>query len=128
GPLPNVSHATPTPVPLPAATEPPQVGSIQLRALTPGVVTAGASVQVALKGSGFDDLATISMGDDDVTDVSYNGSDTLTFNLPSLAAGTYDVTVTEPDGRTATLPHALTVLPRLILSARLLHASIRRGG
>lgn len=128
GPLPNVSHATPTPVPLPAATEPPPVSSIQLRALTPGVVTAGASIQVALKGSGFDDLATISIGDDDVTDVSYNGSDTLTFNLPALAAGTYDVTVTEPDGRTATLPHALTVRPRLTLRTRLLHVSIRRGG
>ena len=122
-----VAFATPAPpalIPFPSTAAPP----LRLGRIVPASVVAGSRTRLALGGGGFDALATIGIGGADIVDARLEGSGTITFALPAaLVPGTYDVRLTEPDGRTATLHSALTVIPRLTLAARLLHPSIVAG-
>ena len=123
-----VAFATSVPsavIPFPSAVAAP---SLRLERIVPASVVAGSRTRLALGGSGFDALATIGIGGSDIVDAGLQGIGTLTFALPAaLVPGTYDVRLTEPDGRTATLHGALTVVPRLTLAARLLHPTIAAG-
>ena len=122
-----VAFATPVPpalIPFPSTAAPP----LRLGRIVPARVVAGSGARLTIGGGGFDALATIGIGGTDVVDAHVGRTGTLIFMLPAaLVPGVYDVRLTEPDGRTAALHGALTVIPRLTLAARLLHPSIVAG-
>jgi len=123
-----VAFATPVPsavIPFPNAVATPP---LHLERIVPASVVAGSRTRLALDGSGFDALATIGIGGTDIVDARLEGIGTLTFALPAaLVAGVYDVRLTEPDGRSASLRGALTVIPHLTLASHLLHPSVIAG-
>jgi len=142
GPLPNQPAPTSVPVPtgrplptsLPRPTSTAMLSkatalpSLHVTAITPHTVVVGSRVRLMLRGSGFDTVATVTIGRQDITDATFSGSNMLSFTLPhDLQPGTYDVAVTEPDGRTAILRHSLTVLPHLTLTAHALHSTVKQG-
>jgi len=123
----DVPSLTPLPTRTPFPTETP-LPRLTLRSLSARTVIAGTAVRLVIAGSGFDNLATVTLGDADITDGIISPG-TLRFLLPrSLRPGTYDVVVTEPDGRTASLVRALVVQPRLTLAAHLTRPSAAQGG
>ena len=122
-----VAFATPTPpalIPFPSTVAPP----LRLGRIVPASVVAGSGARLTLGGDGFDALVTIGIGGTDVVDAHMGRTGTLIFVLPAaLLPGIYDVRLTEPDGRAATLHGALTVAPRLTLASHLLHPSVIAG-
>jgi len=58
---------------------------------------------VTLSGTNFSPEATVTFGGTAAPSVVLNGNGTLGVTTPTLAAGSYTVTVTNPDGRSATL-------------------------
>jgi hypothetical protein len=67
-----------------------------------GYVDLNTTVQIV--GSNFQSGATVLIGQTAATDVSVNGSNTLTATIGAgLTSGTYDVTVTNPDAQSAVL-------------------------
>jgi photosystem II stability/assembly factor-like uncharacterized protein len=112
----QVVFAAPTAIPL------------ALAGIVPDVAVAASSVRLTARGTGFDALATVTIGATDITDVRLIDAGSLSFMLPaSVGPGTYAVAVAEPDGRHTVLSRALTVLPRLMLRAHLLHPVVARG-
>jgi hypothetical protein len=78
-------------------------------------------------GAGLDGDDTVSIGDDDLTDLTAT-SGMISVQVPKdLAPGPYGVTVTAPDGTAGMLHHGLTLVPQLDATAKALHISIRRG-
>lgn len=71
-----------------------------------GFTTGGAPVTIA--GNGFVAGATVRFGGVAAASVSFVDSTTITATTPAHAAGTVDVTVTNPDGTVATLPNSFT--------------------
>lgn len=114
-------YPTPSPTPVP----------VDILGIEPKNVVAGSGTSITVRGSGFDNTATVSIGPDDITDITCTqqaGSEQIAFSLPgTIRAGTYDVTVTEPDGRSQTLRKALTIAPKLTVTARLLHTTVIVG-
>jgi hypothetical protein len=111
-----VSFASATAVPL------------ALARIEPSSAVAGSGAALTVHGAGFDALATVTIGASDITHVTLVDGGFLRFALPaSLAPGVYTVAIAEPDGRRGTLPRSLTVLPRLLLRADLLHPAVARG-
>lgn len=83
-------------------------------AVDPVTGAQGTTVQITLTGTGFRDGMTITL---DATPavvgtnvvVTSPTSATADLDLTGVAAGTYDITVTNPEGCSATLPAAFTV-------------------
>ncbi len=123
---------TPAPEDTPEPTDTTTPDAVALDSVNPETVVAksGASITIQCT-SGCDDNASVSVGDADISDndVTYNAAkNTETFTLPrTVDPDTYDVTVTEPDGRSDTLSSALTVEQRLVVSARLSRNTVRRA-
>jgi len=74
----------------------------------------GTTVQVTLTGTGFRDGMSVTLDANPVVvganvTVSSPTTATADFDLTGVAAGTYDITVTNADGCSATLPAAFTV-------------------
>ncbi len=91
-----------------------------LDGVEPDVGAADTIVSVALSGTGFRDGMTVSLDanpavpGDNVVVVSPTSA-TLDFDLTGVAAGTYSITITNPEGCSDTLANAFTVYePRLI--------------
>lgn len=122
----DVPFPTATPAnaaPFASATPPP----LQLHSVSPASVIAGNPATLTIRGSGFDDLVTVTVGPEDIARVSRAG-ETLRLALPrTLRPGRYDVVAIEPDGRSARMQGALTIVPRLLLVARLLRSQVSRG-
>jgi hypothetical protein len=77
-----------------------------------GVSPATASVgqSVTLSGANFVTGASVTIGTTPATNVSVSNAQTATFTVPAgTVGGTYDVTLTNPDGQSGTLAGALTV-------------------
>jgi len=81
---------------------------LQIASADPSRVPVGLPTSVTLYGSGFEDGAVVSVGTAAASGVRVQGDSALTFLTPSLAAGTYDVSVRSPGGDAATLRRALT--------------------
>ncbi len=134
GSLPAQPTAQPTTPPVPVATTlpvraaPTQTAStLTLQSVSPHSIPHGTTPTITINGRGFDGLATISIGSIDITNVQYHGG-LLRFTLPNnVGVGTYDITITEPSGRSATLHHALTIYRPLTISLRALHPSVTQG-
>jgi peptidoglycan-associated lipoprotein len=92
------------PVPVPTVKS-----QLQVTTLTPGTYEANQTASAKVYGSGFEQGAKVMFGSAAATGVSRVDPNTLTLTTPSLAAGTYDVTVTNPDGTSATLRQGAVV-------------------
>lgn len=64
--------------------------------MSPNEALAGKTVTLA--GTGFDADSTVTVGNMSALDVVVTNSSEITFTIPVLAAGTYEVTVTDTDG------------------------------
>jgi photosystem II stability/assembly factor-like uncharacterized protein len=111
---------------MPFATDSPV--PFRVDGVLPASAVAGSGARLTVHGEGLEALATVTIGRIDITAVRDDGGGRISFALPgTLPAGVYDVAVTEPDGRSGVLRHALTVMARLVLGVRLLHPRVQLG-
>ena len=73
-----------------------------------GIVAGGATIQII--GEDFQDGATITIGGNDTSNVIFVSPTELTAEVPSGVAGSADVVVTNPDGKSATLVDGFTYI------------------
>ena len=88
-----------------AQASPPTITSF-----TPTQGSASGGNNVAITGTNFQNGATVSFGDTAAVSVNFNSSTSLTATSPVHAAGAVSITVTNPDGQTATSPNTFTYL------------------
>lgn len=92
------------------AQDDPQPAPLTLTGVNPQRVTAGQSASVSLSGSGFTEDTRARIGSTGEIDPDFISDSTLTMALPpSLGAGSYSISVSNPDGSSANLPNALNV-------------------
>ncbi len=96
------STVTPTPLPAPGLT---------IRGVMSPSSSTGGGDTVTITGTNFQTGATVRFGGTTATAVRVVNSTTITAVTPPHAAGTVDVEVANPDGRTATMVGGLTFLP-----------------
>jgi outer membrane protein OmpA-like peptidoglycan-associated protein len=82
--------------------------TLQVTALEPGYASAGLVLSAEVLGSGFAAGARAAVAGQSVTTERVD-ENTLRVQIPGLQEGSYDLTVSLPDGQTATLRRALTV-------------------
>jgi len=82
----------PPPPPTPEAQGP------VVRAIDPSRVLEGQLADVVIVGDGFEDGATVRIGDHTCTGVEVQNEGRILATAPDLAMGTYDVEVENPDG------------------------------
>ena len=86
--------------------------------VTPSPVYEGISNDITVIGSGFFPGALVSVGSHTPDEVVLLSGGSLAVTLPAtVPAGIYPVTVTNPDGQTATLPDALSVVSLVPLNS-----------
>jgi peptidoglycan-associated lipoprotein len=83
--------------------------SLQLVVVQPAVVPPNSPTMASMIGAGFQRGIGIHLGEQLVPGVNYVDDNSLSVMLPGLPLGTYDVTVTNPDGGQSTLRGGLTV-------------------
>lgn len=88
-------------VALPGATVPPPPPSVV--GASPSIGPTGGGTSVTVAGFDFQPGASVSFGGSPATNVAFVNGNTLTCLTPPHAAGTVDVVVTNPDGRSGTL-------------------------
>ena len=88
-----------------AAAAPPSITSFTP---TQGSVSGGNNV--AITGANFQSGATVNFGDTAAVSVTVNGSTSINVTSPVHAAGAVNITVTNPDGQSATSANAFTYL------------------
>ncbi len=82
-----------------------------ISAITPSEGLGDRAIDVLVTGTGFASGATLRIGQIPAVSVSVPGTTTLLAKVPpGIAAGTYDVTVQNPDLQAAVLPQGYTVL------------------
>ena len=89
-----------------------------ITSITPNTDTILGGASVTLIGRNFLEGATVTFGEQEATDVLVASDMRITAKVPPDAAGTVDVTVTNPDGQAATLSGRFTFthLPPVITS------------
>ena len=107
----SASCANPAPQP---SGQPPPLPPPLATGLSPSIGTTNGGTTVQVAGSRFRAGATVTVGgmalDRGAVDVFQDGS-TILLYPPAHAAGTVDVIVTNPDGKTTTLAGAYTYAP-----------------
>lgn len=99
----------------PAGPEGPISGPevrLQVTSINPASIAPNGAVPATLYGSAFESGATVSFrgpSDASASDVGFSSANSLSLTIPALALGTYDVTVTNPDGTSAVLRGGLSV-------------------
>jgi outer membrane protein assembly factor BamB len=89
---------------------PPPVLSLISISPTAGRTTGGTAVTI--KGTGFQSGATVTFGGNAATKVTIVSTTSITASTPPHATGTVNVTVTNPNGQSATLLNAFTYRKR----------------
>lgn len=82
---------------------------IQVVSIDPSSVGQNKAFEATILGAGFASGASVSVGGSPATGVSVSDENTITASVPAMATGSYDVTVTNPDGASATLRRGLVV-------------------
>ena len=82
---------------------------LHLVVVSPSQVAANTPTPASLVGAGFQRGAAVRVGAYAVPGAAWVDENTLRMTLPGLPLGSYDVSVTNPDGRSATLRSGLTV-------------------
>lgn len=94
-------------VPPPPITDPVPVqqveSKLQVTTVSPSSFAAQTPAAAKIYGSAFASGATVKVGTTQLSGVQVVDPNTLDVQFPALAAGTYDVMVTNPDGTSATL-------------------------
>lgn len=98
----------PPPVPDPVPVQKVE-SKLQITTVSPSSFDEGTAADARIFGSAFVDGATVSVGAAPLDNVTVVDPNTLQVQIPGLSAGTYDVTVRNPDGASATLRQGVTV-------------------
>lgn len=88
-------------------TDSPSNSSPSVSDVSPNTTSAGTDVTV--NGTNFASGATVNIGSTAASNVQFLSSTQLTATVPSVSPGTYDVTVANTNGLSATLSPGLTV-------------------
>lgn len=81
----------------------------QITSVAPQTATVGEVITIT--GSNFTSDATVQLGSSAVLDITFVDATELTFTVPTMPAGVYDVTVTNPDSQFSTLANGLEITP-----------------
>jgi hypothetical protein len=96
-------------------TDPPPSSPPTVTDVSPNAATSGATVTV--DGTNFGSGATVNVGSTAASNVQFLSSSQLNVSVPNVSPGTYDVTVANSNGLSATLSSGLTVTsPQSLLS------------
>lgn len=113
----NTAIPTSTPRPSPTPTTPPAGTIPVIQSVNPAEGASSQTTRITIQGNGFatSPAPTIrlsgSAGRFDLTNVTAVSAASFAATVPAnLPAGTYDLIVTNPNGRVGTLPNAFTVL------------------
>lgn len=100
----------PEPAPTPAGPpiNPVDV-SLQVASVSPGMVPAMQASSVQVVGGGFQPGSWVNIGPHRATSVQFLNANVLQVQVPAIAAGIYNITVSNPDARQATLRGGLRV-------------------
>lgn len=98
----------------PASTE----VRLQVVSVSPSTLKAGVTTPLKVYGAGFVAGATVKVGTTAVPGVTLTDANTLSIVVPGLAQGSYDLVVSHPDGKSATLRSALRVVEEVDTSCR----------
>lgn len=93
---------------MPGTTTYPAVGAFRITSLSPNVVQVAGGTLVTITGQALPTNPTVRIGATAVATVSTATTTRVTFRVPARVAGTYDVSVFAPDGRSTVLSGALT--------------------
>jgi peptidoglycan-associated lipoprotein len=83
---------------------------LQVAAVDPGQGAADATFDVEVLGAGFEEGARVSFSGAAADGVRLVDANTLSVAVPAMPAGSYDVTVVNPDGTKATLRSGLRLV------------------
>lgn len=83
--------------------------ALSVASVSPSTLPPDVASTITVRGAGFQSGAKVWVGTAAATNVTVNGSSSLTASIGGLAVGTYDVQVGNPDGKSATLYGGLTV-------------------
>lgn len=89
---------------------PPPSVKLMVAGIDPAVSPPGQGFDADVLGSAFERGATVTISGRAVGSVTWRSSALLQISVPALEQGTYDVTVTNPDGTEATLRRGLTIM------------------
>ena len=87
---------------------PPEV-TLQVTSIDPNRPAASEAFQAIVLGTGFEDGATVRIGDVTPTSTNVVDDSRIAIRVPALEPGGYDVQVRNPDGTTATLRAGVVV-------------------
>lgn len=87
---------------------PPQV-TLQVTSVDPNRPAPNEAFQAIVLGSGFEEGATVRIGDIEPTTTNVVGDGRIAIRVPALDLGGYDVQVRNPDGTVATLRAGIVV-------------------
>ncbi len=94
----------------PVVTTSPTVSSPSISYINPSIIVQGNSNTLTIVGSGFQNGATLMIGGLAKLNTNSTSPNSMSVSYPgSLPAGTYGVTVTNPDGGSFTVRNALTI-------------------
>lgn len=88
---------------------PPPSVTLQVAAIDPAFAPADRTLEAEVFGSGFERGARVTLSGAAATNVRFNDENSLRISVPAMPVGSYDVTVTNPDGTKATLRKGLTL-------------------
>lgn len=90
-----------------SSKSPPPPVALAVNSVSPATVWANYPQPVRVIGLGFLSGASVTIGDTAVSITSF-GTTTITVTTPVRGVGTADIVVTNPDGKSGTLPGGLT--------------------
>ena len=83
-------------------------GKPSISSIEPATSTVNGGMTVTITGNSFQDGASVSIGENAMTEVNFVSETTLTAIVPVGTTGTTDLVVSNPDGRSATLSQSFT--------------------
>ncbi len=102
---------TPTPTSTTESTQPPPAGPA-ITAVQPGTLINDVAVEIIVTGSGFVDGSVVLINNFGGLQTAFISANVLRATVPpGLSPGGYGVRVVNPNGQTAEMPNALTVIP-----------------
>ncbi|WP_051515841.1 S8 family serine peptidase [Candidatus Blastococcus massiliensis] len=108
----NTTPSTPA-APGDDTTTYPSVGAFRITSLGPNTVDTAGGARVTITGAALPAGARVLVGSASGATVIRATTTRVTFRAPARVAGTYDVTVFAPDGRSTVLSNALTYVDGL---------------